>query len=287
MNTATMKTTIDPVSDFRQVMETAGLQPTDVVPDGVLRRCGTESHPRSQNGAFKMFEDGRGGWYEDHAGGRGVQFWTAAGCEPMSEAEREAHQAEIKAAKAKREADQAEARAEAITKARTYLATLPPATDSNGYLLKKHVKAVSGLLQDGVDLICPVLGDDGRPVSYQRITPDGSKKFAPGCPTRGGFFAIGPKGNGGPLLLAEGLATALSCFEATGWPCLVAFNTGNLEAVARMARQRYPERKLILAADNDTETEARTGKNPGIESAQAAALAVNGLLAMPKTGALR
>jgi putative DNA primase/helicase len=51
-----------------------------------------------------------------------------------------------------------------------------------------------------------------------------------------------------------------------------------------MARARYPARTLILAADNDTETEARTGENPGLEAAKAAALAVNGLMAIPPAG---
>ncbi len=270
----------DPAADFRATLEAAGLRPDpgEVAPDGVLRRCPTESHPRSTNGAYKLFEDGRGGWFEDHANGQGVQFWTATGCEPMSEAEREAHRAEIKAAKAKREALEAEARAGAITKARRYLATLPPATDGNGYLTRKGVKPVAGLLADGPDLIVPVLGEDGRPMSFQRITPDGGKLFEKGCPTRGGFFPIGPKGGDGPLLLAEGLATALSCYEATGWPALVAFNAGNLLPVAKLARSKYPGRKIILCADNDQ----KPGKpNTGVEAGRAAALAVGGLLAIP------
>jgi putative DNA primase/helicase len=192
--------------------------------------------------------------------------------------------AEIEVQRAERERNQAEAQAEAITEARRYLTTLNPATDANHYLVRKGVKPVAGLLQAGADLIVPVLGADGKPMSFQRITPDGGKLFEKGCPTRGGFFAIGPKGDGGPLLLAEGLATALSCYEATDWPCLVAFNAGNLEAVARMARDRYPERRIIIAADNDQATLERTGKNTGIEAARAAAEAVGGLLAIPPAG---
>ncbi|MFA7012303.1 MAG: toprim domain-containing protein, partial [Desulfobacterales bacterium] len=275
---------IDPVSEFRQALESAGLLPGEVSPDGILKRCGTADHPKSTNGAFKMFEDGRGGWFENHADGRGVQFWTAAGCEPLTPGERAAFRAEVEKAKAEREKTQAEARAAAITAARGYLDGLPPATDANAYLIKKKVHAVSGLLADGADLIVPVLGADGRPMSYQRIDADGGKRFAPGAAVAGGFFAIGPKGCDLPLCIAEGISTSLSIYESTGFPCLTAFSAGNLEAVAQMARSRYPERQIIMAADNDAGTEARTGRNPGLDAAKAAALAVAGLLAIPESG---
>ncbi|MFA7423551.1 MAG: DUF3987 domain-containing protein [Desulfosarcinaceae bacterium] len=119
-------------------------------------------------------------------------------------------------------------------------------------------------------------------MSVQKIQPDGGKRFAPGCPVAGGWFAY--KGDGGPLLICEGLATGASLHEATGRTVLCTFSAGNLGAVARMARDRYPERTLTLAADNDTVTEARTGKNPGTDAARAAALAVKGLVAIPPAG---
>jgi putative DNA primase/helicase len=272
-----------PAAEFRAVLEAAGLQPGDVSADGVLRRCPTVDHPKSQNGAYKLFEDGRGGWFEDHANGTGVQFWAANGAEPLTEAERESHQKEIEAARVERERQQAEAQAEAVTKARRYLAALPPASDANGYLIRKGVKAVAGLLADGDSLIVPIKGADGQPISYQRIPPDGKgKRFPKGCPVACGWFAI--KGDGGPLAICEGIATGLSIYQASGGTVLCAFSAGNLAAVARMAQTRYPERIIILAADNDTETEARTGKNPGLEAARTAAAAVGGLLAVPEAG---
>lgn len=274
----------NPASEFRQVLEAAGLLPGEVSPDGALKRCGTADHPKSHNGAYKLFEDGRGGWFENHADGLGVQFWTASGCEPLTTVERAAYRAEIEQAKAEREKTQAETRAAAITAARGYLGGLEPATDRNPYLIKKGIHAVPGLLADGGALICPVLGDDGRPISYQRIDADGGKRFTAGAPVAGGFFAIGPKGGDLPLLIGEGIATCLSLYEATGWPCLAAFSAGNLLAVAQMARKRYPERRIILAADNDSKTEARTGKNPGVDVAKAAALAVDGFVAIPEAG---
>lgn len=273
----------DSSSEFRQALEAAGLQPGEVSPDGVLRRCGTADHPKSSNGAYKMFADGRGGWYQNHAGGE-VQGWTASGCERLTAAERQRLKQDIERQKAERLKAEAETRAVAITAARNYLDGLKPATADNPYLSRKGVKPVAGLLADGADLVCPVLGPDGRPMSYQKIGADGGKRFCPGAPTGCGFFAIGPKSCDLPLCIAEGIATALSVFEATGWPVLTAFNAGNLLAVAKMARERYPERRIVICGDNDSKTEARTGRNPGVDAAKAAAAAVNGLMAVPGSG---
>lgn len=270
----------DPASEFRRALEAAGLLPGEVSPDGVLRRCGTADHPKRLNGAYKMFADGRGGWFENHADGQGVQFWTAAGCKPLTPGER----IEIKRANTERQRAEAETRAAATAAARKYINDLNPATDDNPYLARKGVHAAAGLLADGDVLVVPVLGEDNNPISFQKIIPAGGKRFALGAPVAGGFFAIGPKDGNLPLLIGEGIATCLSLYESTGFPCLAAFSAGNLKAVAKMARKKYPDRKIILCGDNDLETETKTGNNPGVDKAKAAAVAINGLLAIPDAG---
>ena len=94
----------------------------------------------------------------------------------------------------------------------------------------------------------------------------------------GCYFTIGSPD--GVFCLSEGFATAATIHEATGHAVAVAFNAGNLEAVARALRQKFPHAKLILCADNDH----RTDGNPGLEKATAAARAVGGLLAVPDFG---
>ena len=56
----------------------------------------------------------------------------------------------------------------------------------------------------------------------------------------------------------------------------MAFNAGNLKAVAVMAREKYAKREIILCADNDTETQG----NPGRKAASRAAQVVGGNLAV-------
>lgn len=280
ISTTEFDAVLDAVSELIKAVEADGLIPGEVLPDGVLRRCGTTDKPKSKNGWYVLHADPVAGAYGNWATGLS-KSWSLPG-EPLPPATRQRLKQDIERQKAERLKAEAETRATATAAARGYLDGLKPATDSNQYLKQKGVKAAAGLLVDGDVLVVPVLGEDDKPISYQRIDPTGDKRFCPGAPVAGGRFAI--NWNGGPLLICEGVATGLSLHEATGFTVLCAFSAGNLETVAKMARSQYPERQIILAADNDSKTEARTGKNPGVDEAKAAALAVNGLLAVPESG---
>jgi putative DNA primase/helicase len=84
----------------------------------------------------------------------------------------------------------------------------------------------------------------------------------------------------GLLYIAEGYATGASIHEATGYAVAVAFNAGNMVAVARTMRSKFPNLRLILCADDDTGTPG----NPGLVKAREAAQAVGGSLAVPDFG---
>lgn len=63
----------------------------------------------------------------------------------------------------------------------------------------------------------------------------------------------------------------------------VAFNAGNLELVALALRAKYADLQIVLAADDDYQTNG----NPGMTKARAAAVGVGGYLAVPAFGADR
>ena len=109
----------------------------------------------------------------------------------------------------------------------------------------------------------------------QFIGNDGSKRFMTGGRIAGCYYAIGRPMD--KLLLAEGYATAATLHEATGAAVAVCFNCGNLEAVARAIRVKFPRLQLIVVADNDCATPG----NPGLTKARKAALATGALLAVP------
>ncbi|HKW29246.1 MAG TPA: DUF3631 domain-containing protein, partial [Verrucomicrobiae bacterium] len=80
-----------------------------------------------------------------------------------------------------------------------------------------------------------------------------------------------------PLVIAEGFATAASIAEATGLATVAAMNAGNLPTVAKALREKFPEREIIIAADNDQFTDG----NPGLAKARDAAFAIRAKLAVP------
>ncbi|NIE81064.1 toprim domain-containing protein [Asaia sp. As-1742] len=104
------------------------------------------------------------------------------------------------------------------------------------------------------DLVIPMHDASGRVINVQKITPDGTKRFLLGGKVRGAFHVIpGIE----PGFLVEGYATGLTVAEATGRAVFVAFDAGNLGAVAEIVRPRL----CAVAADNDEsgtgETKAR------------------------------
>jgi putative DNA primase/helicase len=104
----------------------------------------------------------------------------------------------------------------------------------------------------------------------QRIAADGDKRFWTGAPTSATSYTIDRPG-ATLTVLCEGLATGLAIYAAVKMSrVVVAFTAGNLPKVAT----KLPRRGMVVVAgDNDHQTEARTGRNPGLISAgEAAAL---------------
>ena len=115
------------------------------------------------------------------------------------------------------------------------------------------------------------------------VDPNAKKLYLKGGAKRGFFFPIGKpqQRDGRPVfILGEGYATCASAHAATGHMVLVCFDVANLMSVAQAVRERSPDAWIVLAADNDTETEG----NPGLTTARKVAAEVGGLVAVPPPG---
>lgn len=279
----------DILHSFAECLRAAGLEVEAVQADGLLHRCGTTDRPRRKDGAYKAFLDAPASiwWKNWRTGDEGT--WTARPEKELTTAQRKALHERLAAAKADTKAEQERRWKAAATLAASIWNRSRTAGDDHPYLQRKEVPAIGLRQTEDGRLIVPVLSQSGRIQSLQFILSEkpvvGTDKFfLKSGKTSGGFFSI-PAKNGtkdGPLLIAEGYATGASLHLATGYAVLIAFNAGNLEAVARTARARYPNREILLCADNDCETIKPDGSpwNPGREAASSAAQAVGGKLAV-------
>jgi len=160
-------------------------------------------------------------------------------------------------------------------------------TGASPYLARKGVQPYGVRFTPDGWLLVPVRDGHGTLWNLQRIAPERArygtdKLFMKGGRKSGLWHMLGAP-EGAPVILeAEGYATAASLHEATGRPVAMAFDAGNLAAVAKALRQRYPAALLVLCGDDDRATEARTGTNTGRVKAEAAARAVSGFTVFPE-----
>lgn len=204
---------------------------------------------------------------------------------PVSDAERQRQENERKLRKqAEDAAIQATQEAAAVEAAALWASASE--TGSSAYLKRKGVQGFG--VRYGADgwLLVPLRDGDGRLWNVQRIAPvkpdKGTDKFlGKGGRKSGLWHVLGDLAGAAVLLVAEGYATAASLHMATGWPVVVAFDAGNLMHVAKALQAQNAGALVVVCGDDDTDTQARTGRNPGREKAEAVARAVGGVAVFP------
>lgn len=265
----------DPIEQFRAAIAGAGLEPPDhIEADGKIHRFATSGKRGDEAGWYSLHLDGIpagsfGCWRS------GLQStWCAKSDQQMTPAERDAQRQRMKAIQQQRDAEQAQRQQQAADSAAALWANADPAPADHPYLTRKGTQP-HGAKVFGDNLLIALRDTAGKLHSLQTIGPDGDKRFHPGGRVAGCYFGIGKPA--GLLVIAEGFATGASIYEATGHAVAIAFNAGNLLAVAEALRAKFPTLRLIVAADDDH----RTTGNPGMAKARETAQAVGGLLAVP------
>lgn len=257
---------------FEDALHIAGLMPRSIVADDRWHRCPTESKPKKRNGAYRLAYDGNVGWFRDWALHDGVQTWCADGDNLIARIDH----AKVRAA---REAERAR-RIAAMRSARQFWNSAAPMKAVHPYLAGKRLASLgcSGLKVSGSLLVIPVWHGEWI-VSVQTISEGGEKRFWPGAPVKAGCYLIDRKG-AALTVFCEGLATGLAVFQSMrSARVVVCFDAGNLLPVVERMK---PSGAVVIAADNDHETQARIGINPGIKKAQEAAHSVGCGVAYPE-----
>lgn len=232
-------------------------------PDGRIHRCGTETHPRSTNGAYAW--DGERGWVMAWDMGGELRWYSDPSAKPWTEQDKR----EWMKRRDDERKEQARRHQEAAQRAAELLLRCRPS--DHGYLRLKGFPEARGLVLDeyryraNVDgkwseaaannvLVVPMRSvQANRVVGAQLIWWTGQewvKKMLPGTRAKQAVLRIGPP-RARETVLCEGYATGLSILAAIEQmrmdaAVLVAFSANNLEEVASLV----PGLRMVFA-DND------------------------------------
>lgn len=264
---------------IHDAMAAAGLQPhkpLDLQANGKIHRYRVTGDKSGSVNGWAVLNDGPalfggfGSWKtgESHT-------WREVSSKPLTAAERAEIQQRTQAMRLAHAQEREAVQAAARVKAQKLWDRAKPTTNTHPYLERKRINAY-GLRQLRDMLLIPARDVSGTLHTLQFISADGSKRFLTGGRIAGCYFSIGRPLDS--LLVAEGLATASTLYQATGRAVAVCFSCGNMAAVARALRFKFPQLKLILCADNDVNTPG----NPGVTKAREAAREVGGYLAIPQ-----
>jgi len=262
---------VSAIDEFQSSMAAAGLLCHEtIIADGTIHRFTVdEDRPKSNNGWYLLHIDGiAAGSYGSWKTGE-THSWCSKSKREMSAAERNAYREKAREMREQRKRERhqrheqtAEKCFELWNRANAFVPSTHP------YLAAKGVRAY-GLRQLNEALLVPIRNSKGELRSLQYIQPDGGKRFKSGGEIVSCYHSIGDLTE--TLYLCEGYATGATIHEATGCGVVVAFNAGNLKPVALTLREKHPNQKFIIAADNDHKTPG----NPGITKAKEAAIAAN------------
>ncbi|OCC05147.1 hypothetical protein BA190_09535 [Labrys sp. WJW] len=264
---------------FRDAMANAGCTfDGPLIADGKLHRVDHNGRAKNKKHLWYILHlnEPASGAFGDYLEGV-KETWTAKRGQSMTPEERAALKKRIEEDKKNQAAELAKIHAEAADKAAKMMAAAIPAAADHPYLVRKLVKPFNAMkmTKDG-KLLIPLKSSDGKLWSVQTIAADGRKRFLVGGKKGGNYWSVGKLTD--TIVIAEGYATAATVHMATGFCTVIAFDAGNLAAVAVAIRKKYPDHKIIFAADNDHLT---TG-NPGVTKATDAARAINATLVVPR-----
>ena len=261
-------------SEFKTAIAATGLiPPDDIIPGKITRFPGLNKPPKNKDAWCFLFPDGMGGVFGDYSSSMN-STWQTDRAQKYTQAEQREFQEKVRAARMAREHQKVIDQSRAANQAKKRWEEAP-SCQSHPYLQAKGVQSFSLRQELGGDLLVPITNSTGEILSLQTINPDGTKRFLQDGATRGNFCLIGKPET--QIVVCEGYATGASIHEATGMAVAVAFNAGNLEAVALNLRGQYRDITLILAADDDYSKPV----NLGFTKAQEAAVKVGGLFAIP------
>ncbi|MDI6958118.1 helix-turn-helix domain-containing protein, partial [Pantoea sp. Pa-EAmG] len=278
----------DPQSEFLDALTSGGLV-LDGLPvmDGRRHRVPVADGKKgNKDGVYRGFLDGvkPGGWFINYhraENDKDITRWRASsgGAGKADPLARVHIRAVMRQSQDDFAREQAALYAQQTAKAKALYERLPAADPAHGYLVRKGITVADDVRQTRNGALVVPFGDaDGAFRTLQYIPPDGEKFLFKDAPKAGHFRVEGGElRNGEPVLYAEGYATARSLHMVTGRPVVMTIDAGNMETVANVLKDRYPDSPHLFMADVDHTKDI----NKGVLSANRAAAATGGAVLLP------
>lgn len=253
---------IDTYRDTKQAFYNAGITPPEYIEvDGRFHRYAQPDKPRSKSSWYILHNTDRGiaGYAGDFRLNLRQNIVTWRDSAPSAA---ECKQTKSLLAKSRALAEKVrQTEMEAISRrAQQIWNTAQLANRSHPYLIRKEIDPFNLRCTSG-HLVVPLVDTEGKLWSIQTIDASGRKRFLAGGRTKGLFTTV-QRATTDVIYITEGIATCHSVAMYTDVTTVCAFNANNLPIVAKAISDKYPTRRLIIAADND---------EAGISAAQKAA----------------
>lgn len=260
--------------------------------DGEGHRITVEGDKKGEKSGFYIIHtDGHPAGFMQNNRTKEELRWSSKGYVQTDEEKAllRAQAAQKQAEKAAQQQKDHEASAKRVGK---QLGQLSEPQQQTAYLEKKGLQVHKGVFtdKDGDKTYIPAYDVSGKQWTMQYINEDGTKRFAKNARKEGCFHVVGgleALKDAPVLIIAEGYATAGSIREATQYPTVAAFDSGNLEPVAKALKEAYPDKPIIIAGDDDVaqsckmKAKDKATVNVGREKALETAKAVGGVAVFP------
>lgn len=185
-----------------------------------------------------------------------------------------------------REAGRSKRQEQAAVRVAKQMESLIPVERATPYMQAKGIEPQSGAFtdKDGRKTYLPAIDVTGKQWSIQYIQEDGTKRFAKDGRKEGCFHVVGGMdalASAPAVVIGEGYATAVQLKQVLGYATVCAFDAGNLAIVAQDLHRKFPDKPVVIAADDDRHLEMTQGANPGRTKAEEAARLVGGKVVLP------
>lgn len=279
---------LSPREDFAQALQALGctVEGEHPVMDGQTHRIATEGDSQgSKSGFYVVHVDGHpAGYAKNNRSGDEIR-WKSTGVH-VSAQEKEVFVAQCK--KNRQEHIQALSAKQDTAALRILhqLGSLSSVAEPTPYMQAKGISVQQGAFvgTDGKTTCLPAQDPDGKIWTMQYIKEDGSKRFAKDSRKDGCFHPVGGMDavlKAPVLVISEGYATASTLSETLGFATIAAFDAGNVVSVAKALHEKYPDKPIVIAGDDDRHLENTRNKNTGRQKAEQAAQSVHGIAVFP------